>query len=189
MASVTVPRLMTAEEYAQLEEVLGFRDELIEGERVLSPNPVFRHTVLTKHLERILEKQLAELSPGPLQVVRESGWKFHNPASGADSVPVPDLMVIRDEDARRALKTGGWLEGVPLLTIEVISPSERKARRLQKVGLYLDMGVPSVVEVDYTRRVIRVYTQEADSPAVYRSGDQMTEPFHAAADEIFAVLD
>lgn len=33
---MTVPRLLTAEEYGRLDEVLGFRDELIEGERVLS---------------------------------------------------------------------------------------------------------------------------------------------------------
>lgn len=78
---------------------------------------------------------------------------------------------------------------MPLLVIEVISPSERKARRLQKFGLYLDMGVPSVVEMEYTRRVFHVYTPEEDSAAVYRQGDQLTAPFRASVDEIFAVLD
>ncbi len=189
MATVTSPRLITAEDYEQLEEVLGFRDELIEGERVLSPNAIFPHAAIIKRLERILENQLAELSAEPLHVARETGWKFHNAASGADSVPGPDLMVIRDEDARRAIKSRRWFEGVPLLVIEVISPSERKARRLQKIGLYLDMGVPHVVEVDYTKRVVRIHTPEADSVVVYREGDQITVPFRAAASEIFAVLD
>lgn len=189
MASLSAPCRMTAEQYAKLDEVLGFRDELIEGERVLSPNAVLAHAAIITRLERILEAQLAGLSAEPLYVARETGWKFHNPASGTDSVPGPDLMVVRDEDARHAIARRHWFEGTPLLVIEVISPTERKARRLQKIGLYLDMGVPHIVEVDYTRRVIQVHAQEADSPAVYRQGDQLTVPFRAAVDEIFAILD
>jgi Uma2 family endonuclease len=189
MATVTAPRLMTAEEFGQLDEVLGFRDELIEGERVLSPNAVLPHAVVIKQLERILECQLGQLSREPLRVVRETGWKFRNAASGVDSVPGPDLMVIRERDARLAIQSRRWFEGVPLLVIEVISPSERKARRLQKVGLYLDMGVPHVLEVDYTKRIVRLYTPEAETVAVYRQGDRMTAPFNAAVDELFAVLD
>ena len=46
-------------------------------------------------------------------------------------------MVVRDEDAQRAIKGRRWFEGVPLLVIEVISPSERKARRLQKSAFIL----------------------------------------------------
>jgi Uma2 family endonuclease len=189
MATVTTPHLMTVEEYEQLDEVLGFRDELIEGERVLSPNAVFPHAAIIKQLERILENQLAELSADPLQVVRETGWKFHNAACGADSVPSPDLMVIREEDARRAIQQRRWFEGIPLLVIEVISPSERRSRRLQKIGLYLEMGVPHVVEVDYTRRVVKVHTPEADAVSIYRQGDQMTAPFRSVVADIFAILD
>jgi hypothetical protein len=43
-------------------------------------------------------------------------------------------MVVRDEDARRAIKTRRWFEGVPLL----------------------------VIEVDYTKRVVRVHTLDTD---------------------------
>lgn len=189
MATVAPPRLLTAKEYEHLDETDGFRDELIEGERVLSPNPILPHTAIIEELERILKGQLKELGAEPLHVVRETGWKFHDPATGTDSVPVPDLMVILEEDLRRAIKGRRWFEGVPLLVIEVVSPSERKARRLQKVGLYLDMGVPNVVEVDYTRRVIRTYTPEADAAAVYREGDQLATPFRASLQEIFAILD
>ncbi len=147
MATVNAPRLITADEYGQFEEVLGFRDELIEGERVLSPNAILPHAAVIKQLERMLEAQLAELSAEPLQVVRETGWRFHNTSTGADSVPGPDLMVIRDEDAQRAIKSRRWFEGVPLLVIEVILPSERKARRLQKIGLYLAWGCRTLLRL------------------------------------------
>jgi Uma2 family endonuclease len=75
------------------------------------------------------------------------------------------------------------------MVVEVISPSERKARRFQKVGLYLDMGVPHVVEVDYTRRVVRIYTPDGDAAAVYRAGDQLQAPFRATVEQVFSVLD
>jgi hypothetical protein len=95
---------MTIEEYEQLDEVLGFRDELIEGERVLSPNAVFAHAAVIDHLSKILESQLPQLSPESLQIVRETGWRFRNARTGVDSVPGPDLMVIRSETQSMQLK-------------------------------------------------------------------------------------
>jgi Uma2 family endonuclease len=98
-------------------------------------------------------------------------------------------MVVREEDCRRAIQNRTWIQGTPLVVIEVISPSERKMRRMQKVGLYLEMGVPHVVEVDYTRRVVLVHTPDADAPAVYRTADHMTVPFDTDLTAIFSVLD
>jgi Uma2 family endonuclease len=183
MATVSAPHLLTADEYGRLDEVPGYRDELIEGERVLSPQPVYPHAAVIKQFERILEAQLASMSAEPLEVARETGWKFHIAASGADSVPGPDLMVIRKEDARKAIQRKGWFEGVPLLVVEVISSSERRSRRLQKVGLYLEMGVPHVVEVDYTRRLVKVHT--ADMDVTYTEADRLSPPLEIKVAEIF----
>jgi len=97
-------------------------------------------------------------------------------------------MVVREEDADRAVKSEGWYEGVPLLVAEVISPSERKSRRLQKVGLYLEMGVPHVVEIAYTRRVVRVHTRASDAVDTYGEGDDMVMPFRVPVSDLFAVL-
>jgi Uma2 family endonuclease len=187
MATVSALHLLTADEYGQLDEILGYRDELIEGERVLVPQPVYPHAAVIKKLERIIEAQLTRMGAEPLEVARETGWKFHIAASGADSVPSPDLMVIRQEDARKAIQRKGWFEGVPLLVVEVISPSERRSRRLQKVGLYLEIGVPHVVEVDYTHRLLKVHT--ADTDVTYVETDGMSQPFETQVSEIFSILD
>jgi Uma2 family endonuclease len=183
MATVGAPHLLTAEEYARLDEVLGFRDELIEGERVLSPSAISPHLAIIKKLVQILESQRKPFE----EVVWETGWKFQNAASGAESVLTPDVMVVLAEDWRRAVMKRGWFEGLPLLVIEVISPSERKSHRLRKLGLYLDMGAPNVIEVDYTKRVIQVHTSEAET--VHNPGDHITTPFRASVDEIFSILD
>ena len=189
MATIPFPHPITAEEYEQLDEVIGFRDELIEGERVLSPHAIYPHTAVIERLEEILKSQLSSLAAEKLHVARETGWKFHMKSSATDSVLGPDLMVIREEDARRAITNRRWFDGAPLLVIEVVSPSDRKSRRLQKVGLYLEMGVPHVVEVDYTRRAVRVHRPDSEEVALYVSGDHLSVPFQAAVDEIFAVLD
>ncbi|MBV9266481.1 MAG: Uma2 family endonuclease, partial [Acidobacteriaceae bacterium] len=154
------------------------------------PMPKAAHTLILDELVAILSSQLPSIASNErVRLMREAGWKFHIQASGADSVPGPDLMVVREDDARSAAKNNRWYEGVPLLVIEVISPSERRSRRLQKIGLYLEMGVPHVVEVDYTRRVVKVHKPDADEVAVYGDGDQMTDPFRATIREIFTVLD
>jgi Uma2 family endonuclease len=190
MATISTPHLLTADEYALLSDIEGFRDELIEGERVLSPMPKLAQVLILDRLAEILHRQLQELAPNErLRILREGGWRFRISASGADSVPGPDLMVVRAEDARRAIQNKGWYEGIPLLVIEVISPSERKSRRMRKIGLYLEMGVPHVVEVDYTRRTVRVHTPDSETVSVYCEGDRITAPFHGTVAEIFTILE
>ena len=53
--------------------------------------------------------------------------------------------------------------------------------------LYLEMGVPHVVEVDYTRRLVKVHT--ADLDMTYVETDRITEPFQTEVSAIFAILD
>lgn len=169
---------LTAAEYESLPEALGFKDELIEGERVLSPMPKKVHTIVLENLEEILKGQIEDA-----RVVRESGWYFRS-LGGAESVPGPDLMVLSVEDYDRTTESG-WFEGRPLFTVEVISPSERKSRRMQKVGLYLEAGAGAVVEVDPAKQLVLIHSPEGDLPEVIASG-RVTWPFQAELGEIFA---
>jgi Uma2 family endonuclease len=185
--SATLNKRLTAAEYEQLPEILGFRDELIEGERVLSPSPKLAHSVVIKRLEKLIEAQLQDLSENPLEVLRESGWFFRTENNTLDSLPVPDLMVVLRSDFEQGLRNKDWMQGKPLFVVEVISPSERRSRRMQKVGLYLEAGTESVVEVDYTKRVVRVHRAD-DTVGEYRVGETMAAPFRAEVAEIFSVL-
>lgn len=56
-----LPRKLTAEEYSELQEVFGFKDELIEGERVLSPVAKFQHGVVIDNLESLLKRQFSDM--------------------------------------------------------------------------------------------------------------------------------
>ncbi len=194
MATLSTPRLLRAADYAELDEIPGFHDELIEGEHVVSPSPKLSHGHVVEKLERIIGQQLtaiaeaAGMSGIQLLVEREQGWVFQT-ANQIDSVIEPDLMVVREIDARRALKADSWFQGIPVMIVEVVSSSERKSRRLQKVGLYLDMGVRHIVEVDYRRKVVLVYSPDSDAPTTYGIDQQIAVPFQASVHEMVAVLD
>lgn len=125
--AIPAPKL-TAEEYSKLPDTPGYKDELIEGERVLAPMPKFPHTVVIDNLVVLLEAQFPDA-----RIAREAGWKFTS-EEGLESMPGPDLMVLRAEDYKKAAKSGEYFEGKPLFVIEVISPNERKSRRMQKLG-------------------------------------------------------
>lgn len=184
MAATQQPQLsLTAEQYATLPDIDGVRDELIEGERVLSPLPQAAHTAVIENVEELLKR---DLDRSEWRVVRESGWRCHL-IDGKDSVPGPDLMVIRKRDYENSIRLRGWFEGEPLLVIEVISPSERKYRRLQKVGLYLEAGAKAVVEIDYTKRIVLIYRPDEDHSELIREG-RITWPFKANLSEIFQRL-
>ena len=175
------PQKLTAEEYSKLKEVFGFKDELIEGERVLSPFAKFQHGVVIDNLESLLKGQFSDMV-----VVREIGWRFRS-VEGLDSVPGPDLMVIPKDDYLKAAKSDGYFEGRPQFVIEVISPSERKPRRLQKVGLYLEAGTDAVLEVDYTKRSVVIHRPEREVAEMVK--DSITWPFQAEFSDIFRNLD
>ena len=177
-AQEAAPKL-TAEQYSRLPDLIGFKDELIEGERVLAPMPKFPHTVVLDNLEALLRKQFPEM-----RIAREAGWRFKS-GDGSDSVPGPDLMILRPEDYARAAQSGGYFEGKPLLVIEVVSPTERKPRRMHKIGLYLEAGAGAVVEVDYTKHFALIYRPDEDAPEVVR--DRITSPFEANLSDIFCI--
>ncbi len=168
---------LTAEEYSKLPEVIGFKDELIEGERVLSPFAKFLHGVVLDNLQALLKEQFPDM-----HVVRETGWRFQS-LEGSDNIPGPDLMVVRREDYDKAAESDGYFEGHPFFVIEVISPSERKSRRLQKVGLYLEAGTDAVVEIDYSKRSVVVYRPDSEIPEMLRG--RITWPFKAEFSDIF----
>jgi Uma2 family endonuclease len=74
-----------------------------------------------------------------------------------DTVLCPDTMFVARE---RLPKEGfGWwfLEMVPDLAVEVLSPSERAGAVRDKVALYLQRGVRTVWVIDPRRRTVRIH--------------------------------
>jgi len=152
-------RRLSRVEYDRMVELGMFEDEPVELLRgllvIMSPQGE-PHMDLTAWLGRRLTLALGEAF-----LVRQ-----HSPyAASDDSEPEPDLLVIRDEDRRRADPS------IALLLVEVASSSLRRDRRV-KAPIYAEAGVPEYWIVDVAGAAIEVLTDPVGG--AYRSSNRLT---------------
>jgi Uma2 family endonuclease len=75
---------------------------------------------------------------------------------GRHDVAQPDLLVVTNPDQI----SGRGIEGAPLLTVEVLSPSTRRHDRGVKMQRYAALGVPHYWIVDPEGKWIECYRLE-----------------------------
>jgi Uma2 family endonuclease len=131
----------------------GNKYELVRGELFVTPPPSVDHELIGARLARILDAYVARHSLGyvwrPRSVVRLEGSEVE-----------PDLMV------RAAPATGeqDWERmPVPILVVEVLSPTTRRRDLNQKKSFYLDAGVAEYWVVDPESRTLTVMRSETSN--------------------------
>lgn len=110
----------------------GQRVELLDGVLTVTPSPSLLHQRVSRRLQRALEEYFhtarrGEVFNAPVDVI----------LSGHD-VLVPDLVVVAD----RSTLTDRAIEGVPLLVVEILSPSTARHDQVTKAQRYASLGVP-----------------------------------------------
>lgn len=138
---------MRREDLAALPEN-GSRYELLEGELLVSPAPGRRHQFAVASLLMSLTlwaRQRGGLSvlPAPLDVVFDD-----------ETVLQPDLVMVTADDA------DGPVTSVPLLCVEVLSPTTRTRDMGVKRDAYARRGVPRYWVVDPEARAVRGWLLE-----------------------------
>ena len=113
----------------------GRRHELIDGTLVVTPSPSHRHQRCSLRLAVLLHDHC----PQDLEVVAAP----FDVALTEDTVMQPDLLV-----ARRTDFTDKDLSGVPVLVVEILSPSTRQVDLHLKRARYEAAGCPSYWVVD-----------------------------------------
>jgi Uma2 family endonuclease len=141
---------ITVEQYLGFEGFPGLRDELINGEIVLSPQPKPLHADIARNVERLLERAIE----GKDFVVRQN---VNMDLREDNSMPSPDVFVIERSRWVAARDSNGYPERSPILAVEVISPANRRRRIEQKVELYLKNGAAEVWVVYPKKQCIRVH--------------------------------
>lgn len=146
MTSLTVPLVPGAArlvDYMALPE--GTPVELIKGELVVSPAPLYIHQAILIHLTEILapiaRAEGGKLAVAPTDVILAD-----------DTVVQPDLMYITK--ARRHILRQR-VEGVPDLVIEIISPHHARRDRVHKLALYAEHGVAEYWIVDPENKIFQ----------------------------------
>ena len=159
--------LLTLEEFlARPEREDSQREELIEGELILSPGAKVSHAEI---VERLRER---------LQPLKEQGFAVSNDFAcvlPSSSVPNPDLAAVRRERWDEAVRTDDWLLEAPELVVEVSSPSNRKLHH--KAALYIEHGAEQVWVVYPRRRTVSIFT--VDGTAEARIGEALE--FHGVS--------
>ncbi len=127
----------------------GQREELIEGDLILSPSAKAWQADIVRRLRRRL---------APLE---EEGYVLVNDSScilGDHSMPAPDLAAVAEYRWQQAVAHEGWLHDSPELVIEVASPGNRNIGR--KGDLYLRHGAEQVWIVYRKKQTVVVMTRE-----------------------------
>lgn len=129
MTYVLDDRVWTREERDSLPPD-GSRHELLDGTLIVTPSPGIPHQRMVFALGRVLDRACPsdlEVFNAPLDVTLAS-----------DTVLEPDLLVVH-----RAQATGATLDGVPMLAVEVASPSTRMVDRNLKLPRFERAGCAS----------------------------------------------
>jgi Uma2 family endonuclease len=156
MAVSTETKPWTIEELQRLPDD-GNKYEVLDGELFVTPPPSEAHEDILARLTRILDPFVAKHQLGrvyhPRAVVRTQ-----------DSEVEPDLMV-RALRARAAEKD--WDDApIPILVVEVLSPTTRRRDVMQKRDFYRRIGVAEYWIVDPDAGQIRVVRSHVDDETV-----------------------
>ena len=153
--------LYTRADYNLLPE--GFPAQLVEGQLVRDPSPVFGHQRTALRIASLLSGLVGDSRMGiaPTDIVLDDF-----------NVYQPDVVVFRtalDDEAH------GEDVGIPLLAVEVLSPSTARRDRVVKRTRMLDAGVDEVWLVDRAAGMIEVYDRHRyrDVPRRATKSDQL----------------
>jgi len=149
MSSTVKAPPITVKQYLGFQSPPGFRDELINGEIVVSPEPKPLHHDVALKLFKLLEA-----AAGPSFKV---GMRINMTMEMLNSAPSPDVWIVEREKWRAARAANTYPENAPILAVEVVSPSNRKRRVQEKIYLYLAAGGGGVWVVYPKRSEVRVH--------------------------------
>lgn len=149
----TTTRLVATEEDLLRTPRDGQKYELVDGEIRVSPAG-YRHGRVCMRLALRLGAFVEERHLGDLF---DSSTGFRLPGG---NVRLPDVSFVAK--GRLVGDADGFGDLAPDLAIEVLSPNDRSRQVLDKVGEYLQAGVPLVWVIDPKRRTAAVYRSLTD---------------------------
>ena len=158
----------------------GNKYELIHGELFVTPAPAPTHETILARLRRALEPYVVANDLGlvfsPRSVVQVRGSEVE-----------PDLMV---RTAPKPLPRDWAKWPVPILIVEVNSPTTRRRDHMHKRDFYLEIGAPEFWIVDPSARNVRVVRRDtADdivSETLLWSPARTTAPLRIDVQALFA---
>ena len=151
----TVQQLMTAEEFARLPDN-GRLLELVRGEVVEMNLPKPRHGEVCSNVHFHMRLYCQASKRGRV-ICNDAGVITER---DPDSVRGPDVCYISFAKAPPGPLGYKYFDPPPEVVFEVLSPDDRPARTLAKIGEYLRVGVETVVVLDPDEQTVFVYEHD-----------------------------
>jgi Uma2 family endonuclease len=150
----------TADDWERLPHESGYRFEIIHGVLYMSTAPSPFHQWVSREVFLFLHAAIDDPGVG---VTLTSPIGLFMPGSQ----PVqPDLLVLAPED--RGMIREGRLETIPLLVVEILSPSNPEHDLVTKLALYANAGVPEYWVFRPVERDVLVYSEPDPVTGTYR---------------------
>lgn len=167
----TTATLITAEEYAKMPDP-GRPTELVRGRIVEMNVPIPRHGFVCGNVARIF---------GSFVYENDLGRSFTNDSGvitgrDPDTVRGPDFWYVSYQKLAKGELPKKYLDVVPDLAIEVLSPDDRWSKVLGKVAEYLNVGVPVVCVLDPDVRTARLYFPDDPDSRILSAEDDLSFP-------------
>lgn len=145
---------VTYEEFLELVEASDQRFELIDGVVYNLASPSFKHQHIIHEVHGVFYNWFKGKNCVPLTSPFDVTF-----FKAEDNICVvqPDIIVMCD---REHVDKEGRYKGIPLLVIEVLSPSTRSKDMLKKLDLYKQCGVREYWVIDPKHEQIMVYSLE-----------------------------
>jgi Uma2 family endonuclease len=147
MAS-TVQRLLTYEEWLRLPPVEDGTDEVVKGELRFMPPTHYPHAEIIRRLTRLFDRQLDDAQA--IVLGSNFGLMISRKPLTCRS---PDLALYRRD---KLVIQDGLYWSPPDLVVEVVSPSETKRRKEEKLDDYASIGVPEAWLVSPEDRTVEI---------------------------------
>ena len=177
---------MTVEEFLAVSEDDPRRTELIDGEIVVTHEPRYGHARLQALLIYAIESWRRD-GRGSASVAGPTTVRL-----GQHDAYGPDLVVSRPGPR---VDDRGWLDELPLICVEIRSPTTWRYDVGRKKSVYESQGVPELWLVDGFTGVILVFRRSAPAVDYYDTAlelaatDTLTSPllpgFELALAELF----
>lgn len=167
-AATAAPVPMTAEQLAEL-PADGRRLELIDGElRTMAPAGG-KHGQVALSIGRLVANHVHDNKLGRCYAA-ETGFVIRR---DPDTVRAPDLAFV-SKACLSGEADSGFLDEIPDLVVEVVSPSDRASDVTQKALVWLDFGVRLVWVIDPRARLVTVH-QPGDVIGLVRGEDAVLD--------------
>jgi Uma2 family endonuclease len=167
------------------------RYELLGGRIIMTPPAWVGHSLVAVRISSALESYRRTTGSG---MVLESSAGFDLPSG--DTLQ-PDVTFISAARRTTALmsRPKGFIDVVPDLVVEVLSPSTARRDRGEKKEIYEACGVDEYWLVDPRRREVTIFTRDGDSfgeARVFRAGalkSRVVPGLDLSIEELFADLE